>query len=146
MVGIILENLEGNEKATELIDWLNSTKEDVMVFVENLSRPHLPTNFSYFPSSYIWDFKGVLISTSISQVEYISKIKRKNKHYYYAWDLDWKRPWGKQFHQIFPLLKNTPIVVRSEDHARELENYTQKDVEFIAKDFETLLEKINGQE
>lgn len=142
MVGIILESLEGNEKATEIIDYLNQGK-DAVLFVENLSRPHNKIHFSYFPSHYIWNFQGTLISTSIQQAEYVNRIARSGKHYYYVWDLDWLRPWGKQFHTVFPILKNTELICRSIEHKKELEKYTQKTIDFIMPSFD--LEKIVGR-
>ena len=60
----------------------------------------------------------------------------KNK-LFYIWDLEWTRQHGKDFEFIVQAFTdpNIKLIARSEEHAKAIKNYCNRDVENIVNDF-----------
>tara|TARA_R110000824_G_scaffold9366_1_gene41885 strand:- start:1238 stop:1693 length:456 start_codon:yes stop_codon:yes gene_type:complete len=112
-----------------------NNKDDFVVFVENLSRFAMQPNFGLMSIDEIWSFNGLLIATSISTALQVKKATNNSKKYFYVWDLEWTRPHGHDFLYNIEAFKDIDLIARSEEHAKAIKNYCNRDVVGIVEDF-----------
>lgn len=128
-VGVILNNLIQNQLAFFAIHGLNnltynSHDIDCMVFIENISPPCVPPLFPVMDCLQIWNFNGLLISTTLENTMYSLKSTTSAKKMFYIWDVEWLRN-KKDFQSNINILRNKELtlVTRSEDYADLTYNY-----------------------
>ena len=150
-IGIILNNLGASQLAYYVIRNINeqseaSVEDDCTIFFENMSPLVIKPLVGSMNTSEIWNFDGTLISTSFENTISSLNAATSAKRYFYVWDLEWLRPHGKSFErQVLAYAdKDINLIARSEDHAKAIWNYCNRDVCGIVDDFniEQLMEVI----
>ena len=60
-----------------------------------------------------------------------------SKKFFYVWDLEWARQHGKEFDYIVKAYSNKEVnlIARSDDHAKAIKNYCNRDVCGIVPNF-----------
>ena len=141
-LGIILEDTSANQLSYYVIRNLNlaannNRDKDFVVFFENATPNVIQPTFAIMNSSEIWNFDGVLISTTASNTLLSINAIAPEKKFFYVWDLEWARPHGKRFDYMIEAYNNPEIslIARSDDHAKAIHNYCNRDVCGIVPNF-----------
>ena len=141
-IGFVVKDLSPSQLSYNIITKLNaeleqSCTDDYCVFIQEPSGKMKPNNFSIINSTEMWTFDGILIATDIPTAKQISKTVGPSKKYFYVWDLYWSRPeWRDYESSILAFIDPTvKLLARSEDHAKAISNYCNRDVCGIVDDF-----------
>ena len=141
-IGIIVKDLSPSYLSFCLIDMINKQVEetpdyDFIIFYENRYPNPLDVLCSTMSSSEIWNFDGTLISTTAANTMLSINAIAPKKKFFYVWDLEWCRPHGKGFDYMIQAYNNkgVDLIARSEDHAKAIKNYCNRDVCGIVTDF-----------
>ena len=141
-LGIILNDMSANQLAYHAISSINkevkrTNKNDYVLFFENASSIVIPPSCACMNSSEIWNFDGVLISTTVSSTLSSINAVTPKKKYFYVWDLEWNRRHGNDFEYMIDAYAHPEIslIARSHDHARAIENYCNKKVKGTVPNF-----------
>ena len=91
-------------------------------------------------ASEVWNFGGVLISTDINTTLTLKKCFAPKKKIFYVWDLEWMRNrmgQTKSFEVLIQAFSDEKIelVARSKDHAKAIENLSNRKVKNIVENF-----------
>ena len=153
-LGIILNDTSANQLAYHVISNINkeverTNKNDYVLFFENASSVVISPACACMNSSEIWNFDGVLISTTVSNtLSSINAVTPKRK-YFYVWDLEWGRRNGSDFENLVRVYSDPEIslIARSKDHAIAIENYCNRSVAGTVSNFNTkqLMDIINHE-
>ena len=141
-IGIIIENLSSSQASYYAIRNINtecdnSVVDDYVIFFEDMTANTLDPRFAVMNSSEIWSFDGVLISTSVSNTMLMINAVNASKKFFYVWDLEWSRSFGRDYEYGSKayLNKEIGLIARSEDHAMAIKNYSNRKVRGIVPDF-----------
>ena len=143
-VGFLVNELTASHLAFSLIknlnDYNNESNIDTGLFFENASSSIIKPNFSIMAINEIWNFSGSLISTDINTTLSLKKCFSPRKKIFYVWDLEWMRtPRGKawEFEKTIQAFSDESIelVARSKDHAKAIENLSNRKVKHIVENF-----------
>ena len=120
-LGILLEDTTANQLAYFAISQINEVVKKSCVI-----QPLCAT----MNSSEIWNFDGVLLSTTVSNTLTSLKAITPKRKYFYVWDLEWNRNHGKDFESSIEAYTNPEIslIARGLDHTKAIENYCNKKV------------------
>ena len=155
-IGLILENTSSSQlsffaitKSNQIIKRYDNRENDFVLFFEDAVPHVVQPSFACMNSSEICNFDGVLISTSVSNTLLSISAIAPKKRYFYVWDLEWTRPHGKNFEYNMDAYSNTGVslIARSEDHAKAIKNYCNRDVCGIVSNFNfnQLMDVINNE-
>ena len=145
-IGFLIEATSASQLSFNLIKNINNYIEDnggdFVVFFEVSTSNILTPNFALMSVNEIWSFEGSLIATNVSTAISMRKCFAPKNKLFYVWDLEWTRQHGKDFEFIVQAFTdpNIKLIARSEEHAKAIKNYCNRDVENIVNDFN--LEKI----
>lgn len=134
-LGILLGDTTAGQLAYFAISQINeavkkSSKDDFVIFFENATPCVIQPLCATMNSSEIWNFDGVLLSTTVSNTLTSLKAITPKRKYFYVWDLEWNRNHGKDFESSIGAYTNPEIslIARGSDHAKAIENYCNKKV------------------
>ncbi|MAF25145.1 hypothetical protein CL634_06175 [bacterium] len=132
-VGFIVDNLSSSQLSYSIISAINKREkkhdEDFVVFFENSSPVVREPLFSIMGLHELWNFYGVGIATSVSTCFSLAKSPAPVKKFFYVWDLEWHRNTSQYSYIIDAFLNNNiQLIARSEDHAKAITNYCNRDV------------------
>lgn len=151
-INFLVSDLHASQSAYYLTRNINEyTKKDpfleFMVFFENLSKPVITPNFAIMQIAEAWGQRGVTIATTLSTASRLIHFPAPSDKIFYIWDLEWMRPINKVYDMyagiyLHPSLK---LIARSKDHAMQIKNCFNRDVDAIISDFdmEQILEVSN---
>ena len=154
-LGTLIEDTSANQLSYYVIRNLNlatsdNEDEDFVVFFENATPNVIQPAFAVMNSSEIWNFDGVLVSTSVSNTLLSVSAIAPKKRYFYVWDLEWTRPRGKDYEYNISAYsdKDVSLIARSDDHAKAIKNYCNRDVCGIVSNFNLnqLMDVINNEQ
>ena len=141
-LGIIIDNLSSSQASYYSIknindECQNSAKDDYVIFFEDMTANTLDPHFAIMNSSEVWSFDGILVSTSVSNSMLMLNSVNASKKFFYVWDLEWSRSFGRDYEYGSRAFKNSEIglIARSNDHAIAIKNYCNRDVCGIVPDF-----------
>ena len=141
-LGTLIEDTSANQLSYYVIRNLNlatsdNEDEDFVVFFENATPNVIQPAFAVMNSSEIWNFDGVLISTTAANTLLSINAIAPAKKFFYVWDLEWTRSHGKDFDYMIKAYKNKEgnLIARSDDHAKAIKNYCNRDVCGIVSNF-----------
>ena len=139
-IGFMLNDTTASQLSFSLIKGINDYidnggKEDFTLFFENSSANIIEPNFATMSMSEIWNFSGDLFSTSVSTSLSLDKCFAPKAKYFYVWDLEWIRNNGQGYEKTIQAFmpKNIKLVARSEDHAKAIKNYSNRQVDHIVE-------------
>ena len=152
-IGIIVDDLSASQLSYYLIkninEYLEDSLDDFVVFFENAMSSIIAPEFSVMAINEIWNFEGVLVSTSISSTLSMLKSSSPERKIFYVWDLEWLRQHGKEFENTIKAFASNDItlIARSKEHALAIENYCNVKTEHIIEDFniKKLMRTINNE-
>ena len=132
-IGFILDDLSSSQLSYEVISSINnfdiSFDQDFVVFFENSSPMVIEPFFGVMNLQELWGFDGIAIATSVSSCLSLSNTQSPIKKFFYVWDLEWSRNRSSYDHGIQAFLKeDIGLIARSEDHAKAIKNYCNRDV------------------
>ena len=137
-LAIITKDLQFSQIAMMLTLRLNNIKNDdadIVVMYEEKSFFLTKLNFPIMPVNYLNHFNtGIVVATSMEQAEYITHIPTKAKKYYYVQDLDWLRPWGRDYYTTKRIYDNIDLICCSTDQQKEIKRFCGKEA-VVVKDF-----------
>jgi hypothetical protein len=124
------------KEVNRLVDEKHS--DDITLFFEHLVPSLIPPKCAVMCVNEIMSFKGTIITTTLdTTLMTLSRNTRKdNRVVFYVWDLEWMRPQKNNYlsnYQIFNSVHK--LVARSDNHAKAIENYTNRNVDAIVKEF-----------
>lgn len=128
-IGIMLDNIGPNQLAHYMINSGNavlehhSQKVDLVAFVQQVVHPCALPNFATMNMSEAYDYKGVLVATSLQTAIKMLKCPGTRKKFFYVWDLEWTRPQNKNFSVLKDIYNNPSIelISRSPNHDKIIE-------------------------
>lgn len=138
--GVLLKDLSSSQLAFLTIGGLNkiadSSKDDAIAFVKHMARPCAPIHFACLNMCEAIVFDGLLISTDIDTATFALNINTNCKRIFYVWDLEWLRK-KKDFLSNVKVYRDErmTLVARSEEHAKLIENYCNRKVDYIIENF-----------
>ena len=147
-IGFIVDDLSSSQLSYEVISSINSFDtsfdQDFVVFFENSSPMVIEPFFGVMNLQELWGFDGIAIATSVSSCLSLSNTQSPIKKFFYVWDLQWSRNRSSYDQGIQAFLKeDIDLIARSEDHAKAIKNYCNRDVVGIF-DFNSGLESLMG--
>ena len=147
-IGFIVDDLSSSQLSYEVISSINSFDtsfdQDFVVFFENSSPMVIEPFFGVMNLQELWGFDGIAIATSVSSCLSLSNTQSPIKKFFYVWDLEWSRNRSSYDQGIQAFLKeDINLIARSEDHAKAIKNYCNRDVVGIF-DFNSGLESLMG--
>lgn len=136
-IGIILPSLGTNQLAFETITTINreimsGSKHDYRIFFEDLTPRVINPLCAVMNIAEIWNYSGLLITTTLSNTRFASKVVGDVKKVFYVWDLEWLR--GKNnFIQNLSVYRDPQfaLLTRSEEYAKMIEFYSNRKVNGI---------------
>ena len=139
-IGFIVDDLSSSQLSYEVISSINSFDtsfdQDFVVFFENSSPMVIEPFFGVMNLQELWGFDGIAIATSVSSCLSLSNTQSPIKKFFYVWDLEWSRNRSSYDQGIQAFLKeDINLIARSEDHAKAIKNYCNRDVCGIVDDF-----------
>ena len=143
-IGFIVNNLMASHLSFSLIknlnEYVDESNSEAVVFFENSSSSIIRPNFATMSLNEIWNFNGVLVSTNINTTLALKKCFAPSIKIFYVWDLEWMRPAMGQnieFERVVQAFSDESIdlVARSKDHAKAIENYSNRKVKHIVENF-----------
>tara|TARA_R100001244_G_C5155104_1_gene130262 strand:+ start:311 stop:787 length:477 start_codon:yes stop_codon:yes gene_type:complete len=140
-IGIIVDDLSASQLSYYLIkninEFLQDGLDDFVVFFENATSSIIAPEFSVMAINEIWNFEGVLVSTSISNTLSMLKSFSPERKIFYVWDLEWLRQHGKEFENTVKAFTDNSItlIARSKEHALAIENYCNIKIEHVMENF-----------
>ena len=143
-IGFIVNNLMASHLSFSLIknlnEYVDESNSEAVVFFENSSSSIIRPNFATMSLNEIWNFNGLLVSTNINTTLALNKCFAPSKKSFYVWDLEWMRPAMGQnieFERVVQAFSDESIdlVARSKDHAKAIENYSNRNVKHIVENF-----------
>tara|TARA_R100001163_G_scaffold15543_1_gene14052 strand:+ start:6668 stop:7135 length:468 start_codon:yes stop_codon:yes gene_type:complete len=145
-IGFIVDDLSSSQLSYEVISSINSFDtsfdQDFVVFFENSSPIVIEPFFGVMNLQELWGFDGIAIATSVSSCLSLSNTQSPIKKFFYVWDLEWSRNRSSYDQGIQAFLKeDINLIARSEDHAKAIKNYCNRDVVGIF-DFNSGLESL----
>jgi hypothetical protein len=147
-IGFIVDDLSSSQLSYEIISSINSFDtsfdQDFVVFFENSSPMVIEPFFGVMNLQELWGFDGIAIATSVSSCLSLSNTQSPIKKFFYVWDLEWSRNRSSYDQGIQAFLKeDIDLIARSEDHAKAIKNYCNRDVVGVF-DFNSGLESLMG--
>lgn len=143
-IGVVLGDLGPSQLSYYVVKNINqrcetTAKDDFVAFVENISTHILEPDFGIMNIGEVWSFDGVLIATSVSTALQVIKAVNSAEKYFYVWDLEWMRQSGHDFAYTVKAFNDPKInlIARSEEHARAIKNYCNREVIGIVDNFNT---------
>ena len=136
-LGIIVPNLRSSQLAYYLGKNINQLVEQTnhinpVIFVEQTTLPCISIRSAIMSLNEIWNFNGILMSTTLHNTMLMLKAVIDAQKFYYVWDLEWLRN-SKNFLYNMQIFRNPNInlVARSIDHAKIIENYCNRPVSIV---------------
>lgn len=136
-LGFVLQHLAPSQLSFYLLTQINQFLEnsndyDFVIFQTHLMPPTIIPNCMCLNSTEIWSFDGTLITTDLDNADSCCKATNNARNILYLWDLEWKRG-NNNYLRNLSILRHPrlELAARSEDHARVIRNYANKDVKVI---------------
>lgn len=155
-IGFIVNNLGPSQISYNLISQINklySANVPVCfaIFYENVANLMMEPNCMIMQCSEAWSYKGILISTSLTNANKLIRMPAAEKKYFYVWNIEW-------LGNIIPYYEPTQfvysnpelhLIARNEDHATLIQNSYNRNVDFVVDDFDLVsmlrnIGKFNG--
>jgi|TARA_B100001113_G_C21044582_1_gene593930 hypothetical protein len=143
-IGFLVNDLSASQLSFFLIKNLNDYKQkedlEAVLFFENSSSLAIKPNVPLMAINEIWNFDGVLISTDVNTTLSLKKCFAPAKKIFYVWDLEWMRNIAgrtKEFESVVQAFNDESIqlIARSEDHAKAIENISNRKIKHIVENF-----------
>jgi hypothetical protein len=148
-VGIIVPHLGASQLAYLAINqanlWAKNSKHNMFLFYEDLVRPCVKVDVAAMNLNEIWNFKGLLIATTLSSASYMINAVCPSSKVFYTWDLEFMRK-EKDFLRNSAIYRDETIrlYARSKSHQAVLENYSNRKVERVLPNLD-IMEMINDE-
>jgi len=137
-IGIIVDNLESSQLSYDIINELNSSKNNVLLFCNNPHSVCMHLNTTIMSVSEAWGFKGTIITTSASTTHLATKIITIPKILFLVWDLEFIRHNPiKNYENYASLFLNNKVelLCRSMYHADLIDNCYNRKARVIGNRF-----------
>lgn len=143
-LNIMTQDLSPSQRSYMLIRNANhiQTKNpynNVQVFVENIGRICLRSNFAVMSSAEAWGEMNPFVATNLSNAAKLMHYPLATRKLFYIWDLEWLRGNPKMAYNNYSIVYLNPeleLVCRSKEHADLVENTFNRDVKYIVDDFD----------
>lgn len=124
MIAFYVDSLAESELNTKIFNCLNQATnnpniDDVSLFYNNINFNSNVAKFGIFNSTDLWNYTGLLIATTVDNVNFAKKIANKFKLVY----LFTKQKFNIQ---LMDIIKDVEVVVSSEEDQKEFFRLTGK--------------------
>ena len=146
-LGIMVNALTASQLSLATIGAINrllAKRSDVSptLFFEMATPTCLPLPCAAMSSPEIWGFSGPIIATSLSTADKLRHPISPKQKFFYVWDLEWLR-YQPDFWRLRDIYASMPIIARSKDHAKAIEDAWNVSVVYIG-DMEDVFNYVLG--
>jgi len=140
-IAAIVKNLGPSQCNFFLVKEFNKLSEDCSnscsVFVNNVTIPVTDPCFSCPIVTFLPQFSGSCIATSISTANQLLECTGTTKKFLYIWDLEWLNN-PASYSETIKIMSNKKInlIARSNSHAGVINNFCNRDVCGIVEDWD----------
>ena len=142
-IGIVVPHLGAAQISFYAIKEVNRLIEekytdDLTLFFEHLVPSIIPPKCAVMCVNEIMSFKGTLITTTLdtTTLALARNTRKDNRIIFYVWDLEWMRPQKNNYLANYSIFHQAhKLVARSANHAKAIENYTNRKVNTIIPEF-----------
>lgn len=132
-----LNGSEENEKIYScLADAVKANKiKDASIFVNNINHTPSPIGCGVFNSTELWNYTGILITDTISNAVFASKVVNKFKHVFMATNKE------KNLMNLIAVVNFVPSFVCNEEQQKEIHRITGKLLPVVELEASKILEE-----
>jgi len=142
-IGIVVPHLGSSQISFYAIKEVNRLvnekfADDLTLFFEHLTPSIIPPKCAVMCVNEIMSFGGVLITTTLDTtlMALARNTRKDNRIIFYVWDLEWTRPNHGDYLANYDIFQRVhKLVARSTNHAKAIENYTNRKVDSIIQEF-----------
>jgi len=135
-LGIVVNNLGNSDQSLEVINLINyinekDNKVSPCIFFQNNIPNIVDPNCLTMNISGLSNFKGKVVAFGLDSAQIVNENNSPTENWLFLWDLPWL--YTVMSYEICQrMLSNFKILVRSESHKNNVENYTgRKDIQVI---------------
>ena len=144
ILNVMTQDLTPSQRSYFLIRNANHLQDtdpykNVQVFVENLGRICMRSNFAIMSAAEAWGEKNPCIATNLSNAAKLMHYPLATRKLFYLWDLEWLRGNPKMAYHNYAIVylsSELELVCRSKEHADIVENTFNRKVNYIVDDFD----------
>ena len=152
-IAAVVDSLGPTQSSFYLIKEFNKLLDNIgyspICFYNNLAPAVVKPFFTCTNVSFYATHDGCTIADTVEMANLILKTQNSSNKFFYVWDLEWCRRNGREFeHNVQAFNKqDIKLIARSEDHAKAIKNYCNRDVVGIVENFNInkLMEIINHE-
>lgn len=138
MIAFYVDSLAESELNTKIFNFLNQATNnpninDVSLFYNNINFNSNIAKFGIFNSTDLWNYTGLLVATTVDNVNFAKKIANKFKLVY----LFTKQKFNIH---LMDIIKDVEVIVSSEEDQKEFFRLTGKSSKLISFDSDNFLE------
>lgn len=141
-IAFLVKDLAASQLSFLLIRYCNALADsrgaDPVVFYEGLQRPCLEPRFACMQMAEAYLFDAPAVATTLATAGKLLAMPACPRRFFYAWDLEWLRPWGRRPFRGLQGVYGSPlltVLARSADHASVLSNAFNRDDVPVVDDF-----------
>lgn len=139
-LSFVVNNLGNSEQNYQMIKLINniivkSNKIIPNIFYSNITPPIIPVNCLHMNISGLSGIDGKTISFDVDSALIVNNTGTPTENWLYLWDLPWLYS-ITNYPLCLDLLSKFKLVVRSESHKSNIENFTGRTDIIVAKDME----------
>lgn len=124
-IGFLVDELKTDQFSFTLIQYCNSLckQHSPIIFCRTIPKLYVNPSFATMNILEAYNYNGLLIATSLSTLETMSKCIGTYKKYYYIWNPEWSNP-NCNFRYVYELLHSQKIevIVRSKSYNNIVQN------------------------
>lgn len=140
-IGIILPSLDVSQLTFHTVATINheisqNSRNDYVVFFEQLTHRAMEPQCAVMSTAELWSFRGLLISTTLSNTRLSARILGPIKRVLLLQDLEWLRG-EKDYLANISILRNPELFIgtRSMSHSQAMFEYCGRKPNFIMPQF-----------
>lgn len=136
-VSFLVNNIGASQLSYFLINEINHSDVDAIVYYETMHRQMLTHKFATMQMVEAWNQNVPAIATSLSTAHKLLNFPGPPLKFYYVWDLEWQRPHNPHYelYHTAMLNPNMELIARCKNHKDALENCFNREVRYIVNDF-----------
>lgn len=142
-IGIVVPHLGLSQIGFYAIHALNELiikgyQGDAVLFFEQITTPVIQPQCGVMCINEMMSFKGTFITNTLTNtgMTLARNSRSGNKIIFYVWDLEWLRLGRNNYLENFRIFNQVDkIVARSQQHARAISNYCNRNVDLVSSQF-----------
>jgi hypothetical protein len=139
-----IQELNNNELNTKIYECLNDAVlhnkvRDASLFVNNVNFMDKPNQFGIFNSTELWNYTGILVTTTINNAFFVKSVVNKFKHIFYVAQKE------KNLMGLIEIVNTTPCFVTDEAQQKEVKRLTGKTLPLLELEASKITEEFSNE-